>query len=83
MCTGRILLSGIGRVRYLASDKAGGFISHLHGLPPAWKNLASGVKVEEALIQSFWRDFAHDCIAESASSMRGKVVQAWKGVESQ
>lgn len=79
MCSGRILLSGIGRVRYLAADKAGGFISHLHGLPPAWKNLASGVEVEEALIQGFWRDFAHDCVEHSAAQMREKVVQAWKG----
>lgn len=84
MCSGRILLSGIGRVRYLAADKAGGFISHLHGtfyspLPPAWKNLATGVEVEEALIQGFWRDFAHDCVEHSAHLMREKVVQAWKG----
>lgn len=79
MCSGRILLSGIGRVRYLTADKAGGFISHLHGLPPAWKNLASGVEVEEALIQGYWRSFAHDCIEQSAARMREKVVQAWKG----
>ena len=79
MCSGRILLSGIGRVRYLASDKAGGFISHLHGLPPAWKNLSTGVEVEEALIQGFWRNFAHDCVEHSAAQMREKVVQAWKG----
>ncbi|WP_217895635.1 nucleoside deaminase [Oceanospirillum sanctuarii] len=79
MCSGRILLSGIGRVRYLTADKAGGFISHLHGLPPAWKNLASGVEVEEALIQGYWRNFAHDCVEQSAAQMREKVVQAWKG----
>ncbi len=86
MCTGRILLSGIGRVRYLVADREGGFASHLHSafrspLPPAWKNLASAVAVEEAVIQDYWRDFARNCIEKSAAQMRGKVVQAWKGTE--
>ena len=86
MCTGRILLSGIGRARYLVADSAGGFASHLQGifqqpLPPAWQNLASAVVIEPAKVQDFWRDFAHDCIAQSATQMRGQVVKAWKGTE--
>ena len=86
MCTGRILLSGIGQVHYLVPDREGGFISHLHRafqspLPPAWKNLASGVSVKPAQVQDFWRQFAHDCVTESAAAMRGKVVKAWKGTE--
>jgi len=84
MCIGRILLSGIGRVRYLVADSAGGFASHLHSafrspLPPAWQNLASAVVIEPAKVQSFWCNFANDCIAQSATQMRGKVVTAWKG----
>lgn len=84
MCSGRILLSGIGRVRYLAADKAGGFASRLHSafhspLPPAWQNLASGVNIRPADVQGFWPKFVQNCVEADADAMRRKVVAAWTG----
>lgn len=39
MCLSRLKLAGVGRVRYLASDDAGGMV-HLHDhLPPIWRLL--------------------------------------------
>ncbi len=78
MCTGRILLSGIGQVRYLAKDKAGGFATHMHLLPPAWKNLASQLIVEHAKVDRFWSDLALTMVEEQSDQMRKKVVSAWQ-----
>ncbi len=78
MCTGRILLAGIGRVRYLAKDKAGGFATHMHLLPPAWKNLASQLTVEHAKVDRFWSELALAMVEEQSDQMRHKVVAAWQ-----
>lgn len=40
MCTSRILLSGIGSVRYISADPDGGMVRHIDRLPPAWRDLA-------------------------------------------
>lgn len=41
MCLSRILLSGIGVVKYLAEDAVGGMVEHMSSMPSAWQNLAS------------------------------------------
>lgn len=79
MCTGRILLSGVTRVRYLAKDKDGGFATHLHHLPPVWKNLASQLRVDKAQVNSFWSDLALEMVQTQSDDMRGKVIKAWQG----
>ena len=40
MCLTRLLLSGIGRIIYLAKDKDGGMVHQLDQMPPSWRNLA-------------------------------------------
>jgi tRNA(Arg) A34 adenosine deaminase TadA len=40
MCLSRILLSGIGVVKYVAEDDAGGMVTRISHMPPAWQNLA-------------------------------------------
>ncbi|SKA01760.1 Cytidine and deoxycytidylate deaminase zinc-binding region [Oceanospirillum multiglobuliferum] len=80
MCTGRILLSGIGRVRYLAKDAVGGLLTHRHHLPPAWANLAQQVSVAPARVDLFWSRFAQQCIEVNADQMRQKVVKHWEGM---
>lgn len=79
MCTGRILLSGIGHVRYLVKDPVGGLLTHRHHLPPAWANLAQRVSVAPARVDLFWSGFAQQCIEENADQMRQKVVSSWEG----
>lgn len=81
MCYGRILLSGIGRVRYLVADREGGFTRQQRHLPPAWKDLASGLIVEKASVQPFWQQLAADLIQhyQSRQQLRERVVQAWQG----
>lgn len=42
MCLGRLIFSGIGRIRYVAEDLGGGMAHLLPHLPPTWLNLATG-----------------------------------------
>lgn len=81
MCYGRILLSGIQRVRYLAKDPDGGFADHLHLLPPAWRNLASRVTVEPMQANDYWKTLAAKLISElqHRDEMRQQVKNAWAG----
>lgn len=81
MCHGRILLAGIGRVRYLARDRDGGFAAHPPRLPPAWANLASRVSVAQADADPYWIDLAEQAIErlQDRQSMRERVVAAWRG----
>lgn len=79
MCTGRILLSGIRRVRYLTRDPDGGFACHLHHLPPAWKNLASRLSVAQARVHPFWKKLARQLAEENLVRNREKVLKAWQG----
>ena len=82
MCYGRILLSGITRVRYLAKDKAGGFADHLHLLPPAWRDLAVRVSVEQANVQPYWIKLAESLVSElqDPAAMRQRTLAAWQGM---
>ena len=42
MCLGRLIFSGIGRIRYVAEDLGGGMAHLRQHLPPTWLNLATG-----------------------------------------
>lgn len=79
MCCGRILLSGITRVRYLASDVEGGMASQLTHLPPAWQALASRVSFASAHCQPFWSQLAAALVRRRALSLREEVLLAWQG----
>jgi tRNA(adenine34) deaminase len=81
MCHGRILLAGIGRVRYLARDRDGGFAAHPPRLPPAWANLASRLSVAQAAADHYWIELAERMIdrLQDRRAMRERVVAAWRG----
>lgn len=81
MCYGRILLSGITRVRYLARDRDGGFALRHGRLPPAWANLASGLAVVQAKADPYWLDLAERMIdrLQDRRAMRERVLAAWRG----
>lgn len=40
MCFTRLLLAGIGQIKFLATDTDGGMVNRLSQMPPAWQNLA-------------------------------------------
>jgi tRNA(adenine34) deaminase len=81
MCYGRILLAGITRVRYLARDRDGGFALRHGRLPAAWANLASGLTVVQAEVDTYWLDLAERMIdrLQDRRTMRERVVAAWRG----
>lgn len=84
MCYGRILLSGIRNVRYLAKDSPGGFADHIHLLPAAWRDLAGRVSVEPMKVDAYWMTLATKLISEyqNRDEMREKVKTAWAGQSS-
>lgn len=79
MCFGRILLAGIGRVRYLSEDPVGGFTRGVHFLPPVWAELSHRTSFEQADVSDYWKELAQDLVEENAGDMREKVAAAWKG----
>ena len=79
MCFGRILLAGIGQVRYLTEDSVGGFTRGIHMLPPVWTELRDRTRFEPARVDSHWRALAKQMIDENAVAMRQKVAAAWQG----
>lgn len=79
MCFGRILLAGIGQVRYLTEDSVGGFTRGIHMLPPVWRELRDRTRFEPARVDSHWRALAKQMIDENAVAMRQKVAAAWQG----
>ncbi|WP_293267171.1 nucleoside deaminase [Neptunomonas sp.] len=58
MCLSRILLSGIGVIKYLVKDSAGGMVERMSDMPPAWQNLAN--------LQSFYHAHASDELCQLA-----------------
>ncbi|MGB0866832.1 MAG: nucleoside deaminase [Granulosicoccaceae bacterium] len=83
MCYGRILLSGVPRVLYLARDREGGFADHWHRLAPAWRNLESRIEVHQADVDSQWISLAERIVNEiqDRQRLRAKTVAAWQGQE--
>ncbi|WP_432473243.1 deaminase [Amphritea sp. HPY] len=63
MCMTRLLLSGIGTVRYMTKDADGGMLTHLDKLPPAWRNLAQ--------LQNHYPAHLSDSIRELAAELAG------------
>jgi len=63
MCLSRLKIAGIGRVRYLASDDAGGMV-HLHDrLPPIWRLLNPD------------QDFSMADVSPALSRIAGRLFQ--------
>jgi tRNA(Arg) A34 adenosine deaminase TadA len=61
MCLSRILLSGIGVVKYVAEDDAGGMVNRMSHMPPAWQNLAG--------LQSFYHAHVSPALYQLAKTL--------------
>ena len=73
MCMARLLLSGIGTVRYMAKDSDGGMLSHLNKLPPAWRNLAEQQNHYPAHLSDSIRELAAELAVMSLAHLRHKL----------
>lgn len=73
MCMARLLLSGIGTVRYMAKDADGGMLTHLDRLPPAWRNLAELQNHYPAHLSDSIRELAAELAGMSLAHLRHKL----------
>lgn len=79
MCLARILLSGIGRLRWLCADPDGGMAQRLRQLPPAWRNLAGLADLRPADVSPPLRAFASQLASRGAAERRRRVMAAIRG----
>ncbi|MBR9866980.1 MAG: nucleoside deaminase [Oceanospirillales bacterium] len=75
MCLGRLLLSGIGSVRYIARDPEGGMLNHMDKLPPAWRNLAQLQNHYQAHVSEPVRQLAMDIGSANLAALRHKLLK--------
>ncbi len=75
MCLGRLLLSGIGSVRYIVRDPEGGMLSHIDKLPPAWRNLSQLQNHYQAHVSEPVRQLAMDIGAANLAALRHKLLK--------
>lgn len=73
MCLSRLLLSGIGSVRYIASDPDGGMLKHLHQLPPVWCDLAQLQNHYHAHVSPAVEKFAGSLATMNLAQLRHKL----------
>ena len=73
MCLARILLSGLGSVRYMAADKEGGMLSKVDDFPPAWRDLGQIQNHYHAHVSPAVRQLAHDISIMNLTNLRQKL----------
>ncbi len=74
MCLSRLLLSGIGLIKYMVEDSAGGMVSRINDMPPAWRNLASLQSFYHAHISDELRRLAYDLSQHELGHLRDKLM---------
>ncbi|RTE66393.1 nucleoside deaminase [Amphritea opalescens] len=74
MCLARLLLSGIGSVRYMADDQQGGMLTHADKLPPAWRNLMQLQHHYKAHVSTPVRLLAGDIATTHQERLRRKLL---------
>ena len=82
MCVGRLLLSGIGEVRYVVEDPDGGMMQRVSRLTPVWRNLASLQRHGPAEVS--WP--VHELAARLAAARQNRLRAQWReavGVDAQ
>lgn len=74
MCLSRILLSGIGAVKYLLPDPDGGMANRVKKLPPVFRNLATVQRFQQAEISDSVRQVAQQLSTYEQEQFR----QQWR-----
>ena len=76
MCLGRLLLSGIGEVRFVAEDPDGGMVHRVSRLSPVWRNLASLQRQLPADVSWPVRELASRLAASHMDRLRARWCEA-------
>ncbi len=79
MCFSRILLSGIGHVRFLCPDPDGGMTHLTRHLPAAWRNLASLADVGSADVSRELRAFVRKVAEFDQEKHRKRIIAQIRG----
>jgi tRNA(adenine34) deaminase len=74
MCYTRLKLAGIGRIRYLAPDPAGGMVHCAEKLPPIWALLHPAQEFAPARVSPALRRLALAIFHLNLAELRGKLV---------
>jgi tRNA(adenine34) deaminase len=74
MCYARLKLSGIGQVRYLAADEAGGMVTRAGQLPPIWALLHPEQVFAPARVSQRLRRFALAIFRLNLRTLRERLV---------
>ena len=75
MCLTRIIMAGIGVMRYVSPDQGGGMIGNLHALPPSFKTLAGGQVFGQARCSAQLRQLALSLFTQNLAELRGRLLQ--------
>lgn len=75
MCLARLLLSGIGSVRYIARDPEGGMLTRADKLPPVWRNLLQLQHHYKAHVSAGVRRLAADIASAQLETLRCKLIR--------
>ncbi|MBT3146531.1 nucleoside deaminase [Neptunomonas phycophila] len=74
MCLSRLILSGIGIIKYMVDDAVGGMVNRIDHMPPAWRNLASLQSFYRAHISSDLKLLAKDIAQARMPELRAKLM---------
>jgi len=70
----RLILSGIGIIKYMVDDAVGGMVNRIDHMPPAWRNLASLQSFYRAHISSDLKLLAKDIAQARMPELRAKLM---------
>lgn len=79
MCLTRLLLSGVGRVCFLAHDNDGGMVNRMKQMPPVWQNLAELQKHHHAQVSPKLLALASQLALCHLDQLRKRLVKAVRG----
>ena len=79
MCFTRLLLAGIGQIKYLVADDSGGMVTRLVQMPPVWQNLAQIQQHQRASVSPTLSTLAAELAACQLQQLRTKLMMRIRG----
>lgn len=75
MCMARLKLAGIGKVRYLSPDPAGGMVDRRWSMPPIWQLLNPGQEFGQADVSPALRRLAGRIFQVNLRALRRRLLE--------
>jgi tRNA(Arg) A34 adenosine deaminase TadA len=75
MCMARLKLAGIGKVRFLSPDPAGGMVHRHQSMPPIWRLLNPGQDFAPADVSPGLRRLAGRIFQVNLRALRRRLVE--------